>query len=125
MSDNRVPRWNLGLRFVLELAALVGLACGGCAAGSGPSRVLLAVVFAVLGALVWGVFAVPDDPSRSGSAPVRVPGPLRLLLELLVLLGGVGGYLGLGWTTVAAVDLGLVVVHLAFSTGRLRWLVAQ
>ena len=37
---------------------------------------------------IRGVFAVPDDPSRSGSAPIAVPGLARLTLEAAVF--GVG-----------------------------------
>ncbi len=33
-------------------------------------------------AICWGIFNVPDDPARSGQAPVLVPGWFRLLLEI-------------------------------------------
>jgi len=36
----------------------------------------------LVAAVLWGTFAVPDDPSRSGQAPVPTSGILRLLLEL-------------------------------------------
>ena len=40
-----------------------------------------------IAAAAWVTFAVPGDPSRSGRAPVPVPGWVRLLLELAVFLG--------------------------------------
>ncbi|MFQ6227417.1 DUF2568 domain-containing protein [Nocardia sp. NPDC002869] len=46
------------------------------------------VLLPVIAATAWGVIAVPDDPSRSGAAPVAVPGAIRLLVEFAVLFGG-------------------------------------
>ncbi len=31
---------------------------------------------------IWGTFAVPNDPSRSGSAPIVISGMQRLIIEL-------------------------------------------
>ena len=69
---------NLALRFFLEIAALSGFGAMIWHLFSGWWRPFLLAV--VLGGLmaVWGVFAVPDDPSRSGNAPVPIPGLLRL-----------------------------------------------
>ena len=75
--------------------------------------------------MLWGTFAVPDDPSRSGAAPVPVPGVVRLALELVIF--GVAtwalfatGLSAMGWI------LGLVViVHYVISYDRIIWLIAQ
>jgi len=72
--------------------------------------------------ILWAVFAVPGDRSRSGSAPVPIPGGLRLALEWL--------FFGLGvWCLVAidsaamAILLGAsVLIHYALSAKRLIWL---
>jgi hypothetical protein len=40
------------------------------------------ILIPLLAATAWGVFNVKGDPSRSGKAPVPVPGIVRLLLEL-------------------------------------------
>ena len=74
---------------------------------------------------LWGIFAVPNDPSRSGNAPVAIPGVMRLVLELSILLGGAyAWYLG-GFTVVAAVFTALVVFHYLLSIERIIWLLQQ
>ncbi|WP_280456932.1 DUF2568 domain-containing protein, partial [Nocardia carnea] len=52
------------------------LRAGGAPPPPPPARWLLVVLLPVVAAAAWGVFAVPDDPSRSGAAPVAVPGPV-------------------------------------------------
>jgi hypothetical protein len=88
-------------------------------------RFLLALGIPLLAAVVWGVFAIPGDPSRSGSAPVPVPGVLRLALELaffafaawaLYDLGSSGLSWALGLTTAA---------HYLVSYDRVSWLIRQ
>lgn len=116
-----VPPWNLVLRFVLELAAAAGIAVGVEATGGW----ILGAVAAVVGFVIWGTFATPDDPSRSGKAPVPVGGPLRLLVELGFFAAGVVGWLAAGWEWVAAPLVVALAVHHVFSIERLRWLLAQ
>jgi hypothetical protein len=120
-----MPAWNLVLRFLLELAALAGLAYAGWRLFDGPVAVVMAVLLPLLAATVWGVFTVPDDPSRSGKSPVAVPGVVRLAVELIVLFGGAGAFAVAGAPIAAAVLGALIVLHLAFSGRRLRWLVQQ
>ena len=105
---------NLGLRFVLEVVAVVGL----IRLGDGVWGWLLALA----GVVAWGIFRVPNDGTSSGRAPVAVPGPVRLAVEVSVFgLGLVGWFLsGPQWVAVAdAIALGL---HHVFSVDRLRWL---
>lgn len=107
------------------MAAFTGFAWAGWHLADGFLALVLAVVLPTVAATVWGVFAVPDDPSRGGKAPVPVPGWLRLVLELLIFGGGVAGFAFFAAPVAGAILAGLVVVHLAFSTGRTRWLLAQ
>ena len=79
---------NLILRFLLELAALVGFAILAWHTTSGWWRLFVALIVVLIAIALWGVFAVPDDPNRSGNAPVPVPGAVRLVLELVILFGG-------------------------------------
>lgn len=75
---------NLALRFALELSALAALGAWGWGRGSGWTAAALAIGLPLAAAVVWGTFAVIGDPSRSGKAPVPVPGPVRLALEVAV-----------------------------------------
>lgn len=114
---------NLTLRFLLELAALAGLGFLGYLASFGWPRFLLAAALPLGAAAVWGTFAVPDDPSRSGNAPVPVAGWLRLLIELAIFGLGIAG-LATASKTVALGVLVLVILHYALSVDRIRWLIA-
>ncbi len=75
---------NLAFRFLLEIAALAAMTYWGWTQHDGIWRIVFAVGVPLLAAVLWGTFAVPDDPSRSGKAPVPVPGIVRLLLELAI-----------------------------------------
>lgn len=117
-----IPPWQLAIRFGLEVASLIAV---GRYAGSqlrGPWS--LVVAWAVPGAvaLLWVTFAVKGDPSRSGNAPVPVPGPLRLALELAVFGGGAAALAARGnWTAFAIFTIAFVVHH-AMTIKRLAWL---
>ncbi len=69
---------NLALRFLLELAALGAMGYWGWTQHEGPVRWRWAIGLPLVAAVLWGTFAVPNDPSRSGQAPVPIPGILRL-----------------------------------------------
>ena len=120
-----MPGWNLVLRFLLELAALSGIAAAAWQLAAGPVRWVVVVVAPVATAAVWGVFNVRDDPSRSGAAPVAVDGVVRLAVELAVLGGGA---VAVGFAT--RPELGLVFAvailgHYVASRDRVRWLIQQ
>ncbi len=114
--------WNLALRFVLEVAALIALAIGASSTTEGPARWIAVVAVPAAAVVSWGVFNVLDDPSRSGQAPIEVPGWLRLGLELAVLGGGAGALALADRPLVAAGLAMLIVVHYATSWSRVRWL---
>jgi hypothetical protein len=125
-STPSVPPAQLALRFSLELAALVALAAWARhAVGHGIAGWLAMVGLPLVGASLWGVFAVPGDPSRSGRAVVGVPGWLRLLLELSVFLGGAAVLAAMHEWTWFAVDVAALVVHHVGTTPRLTWLLGQ
>ncbi len=117
--------WNLALRFLLELAALAGVATYAWGLASGLLR-FVCVISAVAGtAAIWAVFAVPGDPSRSGHAPVSVPGAVRLAVEFFVLFGGALAFHAAGLRGLGVALALLIILHYALSLGRLRWLLAQ
>jgi hypothetical protein len=113
------------VRFLLELTAIVTFAIWGYAQSETWTRILLAILLPLLFALLWGVFAVRDDPSRSGKTVVRTPGIVRLLLEL-----GLFGYatwmlVDLDHPLLAGILCGAVLMHYFISRERVRWLLKQ
>ncbi len=125
MDAPRMAVWNLVLRFALELAALFAIGAAGWHLADTWPRYALVIVLPLTGVVAWGLFNVPGDPSRSGAAPVRVPGILRLLIELSVLGAGGAGF-ALVWGPTFGVCFGIaVLVHYACGWRRLAWLVRQ
>lgn len=116
---------NLLLRFCLELAALTGIGMVAFQAGEGMIGYAYSIAAVLFAAVAWGVFNVPDDPSRSGKAPVRVSGPVRLAIELAILLGGSLSFHLAGHTWIAIAHAALIALHYALSGDRLRWLLKQ
>ena len=119
MSSNPL---NLALRFALEIAVLFALGYWGWTQHEGIMRFIGSIGLVVLAAVIWGTFAVPDDPSRSGKAPIPVPGAIRLVIELVLFTAGT-------WAFIAAVQpvwgavLGiLTVIHYSLSYDRIIWL---
>jgi len=112
---------NLVFRFLLELIALFSYGLCGWQADL-PFRWFLVVLLPIGVAVLWGTLNVPDDPSRSGKAPVAVPGWLRLLLELFLFFGSAA----ILYTVIAPVwgwiMAGAVIIHYAFSWDRVLWL---
>jgi hypothetical protein len=112
---------NLAFRLILEVAAFVALAIGGYAIGSGAFSWIFAIGLPVAGMAAWGTFNVPGDRSRSGEAPVPVPGIVRLLVELDVF----GVAVIVVWfpnPTYSMMLLVGVVIHYALSVDRIKWL---
>ncbi len=93
--------------------------------GEGWQRVVFAALIPFAAAVLWGVFAVPGDPSRSGAAPIPVPGLLRLTVEAVVFGVGILALADSGFTR-SSVAFGVVVtVHYAVSYDRITWLLHQ
>ncbi len=116
---------NLAVRFLLELGGLAALAHWGWQRYDGAWGVVLAVILVVAAAVIWGTFAVPDDPSRSGKAPVPVPGLLRLLLELAFFAVSSWALLGSSWSAMGIPFAIIVIIHYLISYDRVIWLLNQ
>lgn len=116
---------NLALRFLLELSGLLIAGFWGWHQRTDWLRFVFAIILPLVIAAVWGTFNVAGDPSRSGSAPIPVPGLVRLAIELSFF----------GFATWALIDLGypkagwvfgiIVLLHNVFSYDRIRWLLAR
>ena len=122
MSGNPV---NLGQRFLLELTALAAASYWGWTYFAGPLGIVSAVVFPVAAAVLWGTFAVPNDPSRSGSAPVAVPGAARIVLELAFFALPALGLYTSGATQLSILFSSVVLVHYVVSYDRVIWLIGR
>ncbi len=116
---------NLGFRFLLEVMAYLALGYWGWTRAEGWLRIVLAIGIPVLAAVLWGTFAVPDDPSRSGNAPVPIPGIVRLMLEFVFFGLGVWALYSTGFAGVSVAFGALVIVHYLVSYDRILWLVKQ
>ena len=93
---------NLGLRFLLELTALASVSwCGWEIGNSTAAQVLLAIVFPLVFALVWGTFIAPK-------AAVRVSRPVWYGLQI-VLFGAAALALASVWSVWAGIVFALVV----------------
>jgi hypothetical protein len=116
---------NLAIRFLLELSALLAMGVWGWRQGEGWFRFLLALGVPIIAAIVWGTFAVPNDPSRSGAAPIAIPGILRLAIELAFFIFAIWALYDLGFTGLSWI-LGIIVaLHYIVSYDRILWLIKQ
>jgi hypothetical protein len=65
---------NLAVRFLLEIAGLIAIGYWGWHQGEGFLSIILAIGLPVIAAVLWGTFAVLEDPSRSCHfTPYTVP----------------------------------------------------
>ncbi len=121
-----IAPWVLSLRFGLEVGSLIALgAWAHRAAGHGALAWAAALAVPLVAAIVWGTFAVPGDPSRSGKAPVPVSWGVRLLIEMGVFLGGAAALAALDWWPWFDAFVAAFVVHHAGAMKRLQWLSRQ
>lgn len=116
---------NLAIRFFLELAALFSMGLWGWKQSDGLLKFFLAIGIPIIAATIWGVFAVPNDPSRSGSAPVPTPGLIRLIFEFIFFAFATWALLDIGYNKLSLLFLIATVVHYIVSYDRILWLVRQ
>ena len=114
---------NLAFRFLLEIIALFAAGYWGWNQGNGFYRYIFAIGVPIIWAVLWGIFAVPKDPSRSGNAPVPIPGISRLILELCV-FGFAAWALYTSLSTWSGIIFAcLVILHYTLSFDRVNWLI--
>jgi hypothetical protein len=122
MSQNPL---NLALRFLLELTALVAIGYWGWTQFDGILRYLLAICLPLLAAFVWGTFRVPADASANGKAPVRVPGIVRLSIEIVFFGFATWALFNAGTKTSAVILGGVTLFHYIISYDRIVWLLKR
>ena len=116
---------NLALRGLLEFASLISILFAPAQTVGGAAGVVLGLVGAGAFVTLWGVFAVPEDPSRSRRAPVPIAGWIRLTLEIVLLGMGVwAAWIWLG-PVVGGLMAMLIIAHYATWPTRIRWLLAR
>ena len=116
---------NLAVRFLLEMSALFIMGLWGWHRRDDGFRIVIALAIPLLAAVLWGTFAVPNDPSRSGSAPIAVPGMLRLALECGFFAFATWALSDLKFGRFTVIFGAAVVVHYAPSYDRIRWIIEQ
>lgn len=122
MSKNPI---NLAVRFVLETVALVATGIWAWHQTDGVLQYVLATGTPLLLAAIWGTFNVPDDPSRSGKAPVKVPGFIRLFIELVFFAFATWCLINIGHVMFGWIMGAVLVIHYIISYDRIQWLLSQ
>jgi hypothetical protein len=116
---------NLALRFLPEVAALVAIGFWGFSQHADIWRFVIGLGGPLVAAVLWGTFAVPNDPSRPGKAPVPVPRVVRLLLELAFFGLAAWALYDAGKPILALVLAAVTAVRYVLSYDRVIWLVRQ
>ncbi len=116
---------NLTIRFLIEVSTLLAVGVWGWRQSEGWFRFVLALGIPIIFAAMWGTFAVPNDPSRSGEAPVPVSGKVRLILELVFFAIGTWTLYQMGNPPLSLIFGTIVVVHYLVSYDRVNWLIQQ
>jgi hypothetical protein len=129
MPDGQPPRQPplLGIvRFGMEIVAFGGLFWWGWSiADGGVAGLVLGTAFFLIAALLWGAFAVVNDPSRNPNPPIGVPGWVRLVIELGIFGVAAWGIWASGARWLSESLLTLVVLTYALAYDRLIWLLRQ
>jgi hypothetical protein len=116
---------NSAVRLLLEMTAIVSFGIWGYHQTETGMRILLAILLPLGFAALWGVFAVKDDPSRSGKTVVQTPGIIRLLLELGLFGAAAWMMLDLDYSLAALIFGSTVVIHYFVSFDRIAWLLKR
>ena len=116
---------NLLFRFLLELFALAITALWGWNQSEGWLGFILALFLPMLLALIWGVFTVPDDPSRSGKAPIVTRGLVRLAIEFGIFAFATRPLYDMGYVILSMVFGVFASFHYAISYDRVHWLLSR
>ena len=116
---------NLALRFILEITALISVGIWGWNKGDGFLKLILGIGLPILLGAIWGIFAVPDDPSRSGQTVVVTSGIIRLAIELGIFAVATLAIYNHGQQKFSYAFAIIVVIHYLMSYDRIIWLVSN
>ena len=113
---------NLFVRFILELIALWAFGYWMYKTQTGWSRNILMILLPVIIAVCWGVFAVPNDPSRSGNTVIVTSGIIRFIFEIVVFGGAFYALYKSGLNKPSFYFITIVTIHYVLSYDRILWL---
>ena len=116
---------NLILRFLLEITALISLGIWGWKQSDSWFRFVLAIGLPIIIAVIWGTFAVPNDPSRSGSARVITAGFIRLIIEFGIFGFAIWSLSDIEWYRISLIFGIVVMAHYIVSYDRVCWLLTK
>jgi len=116
---------NSAVRLLLELTAIVSFGFWGYHQSDSGFGILLTIMLPLGFAVLWGIFAVKGDPSRSGKTVVQTPGIIRLLLELGLFGAAAWMMLDLDYSLIAFIFGLTVIIHYFVSFDRIAWLLKQ
>jgi hypothetical protein len=116
---------NSAVRLLLEITAIATFGIWGYHQSDTGLKILYAILLPLGFALLWGVFAVKGDPSRSGKTVVQTPGIIRLLLELGLFGAAAWMLLDLDYSLIALIFGLTAAIHYIVSFERIAWLLKQ
>ncbi len=107
---------NLFFRFILELCTLTSVGVWGWNYNDDNLRFIIAPALPIILAIIWGTFAVPNYPSRSGNTPIKTPDIIRLILELGIFTIATWTLYDIDYISISYTFGVLVVVHYIISS---------
>ncbi len=113
---------NLAVRFMLEIAVLLAVGVWGFSNFNSLYAYIIGIGAPIFFAIVWGVFAVPNDPSRSGKTVIKTLGSIRLILELNYFIAGSYALYSLNYIYLFYAFSIITVLHYLLSIDRIKWL---
>ena len=116
---------NLAVRFLMELFALWSVGQWAYRFNDNWTKYIWAIGFPLICAVIWGLFNVAGDPSRSGNAPVPVPGIVRLAIELAIFALACYALNATGHRMLSVGFAILTFLHYIVSYDRVLWLLKQ
>jgi hypothetical protein len=116
----------LAARFLLELFGLVGIGYLGWWTGDGGwTGGVLATIFVLAAAAIWGIFRVRYDPPNKAEQPVVVAGWVRFAIEIgFFAVAAVGLWFGANRAASETLMTAVVVLYVV-TWDRQRWLLRQ
>jgi len=113
---------NLAFRFILEIIALISVGTWGWKQNDGFLKFIIAIGLPLILGAIWGIFAVPDDPSRSGQTLVVTTGIIRLGIELGIFAIASWAIYNQGLHKNSYLFITFVIIHYLLSYDRIIWL---